>query len=111
MVSNLRPSVSDLNASSPALIRAAKVLNYVANELGYNPPGAEEGYLFWTAWNFHNSNSILSVEDYSDKALIYRLHSGEWFGDGGLVVAMAWGLALVLMAASGMCGWSSMPEA
>ena len=39
------------------------VLNYVANELGYNPPGSNEGYLFWTAWNFHNSDSILSIDD------------------------------------------------
>ena len=29
----------------------------------YNPDGSEEGYLFWTAWFFHNADSILSIED------------------------------------------------
>jgi len=37
-----------------------------------------------------------------DKPFLYRLHSGEAFGDGGLVAAMAWGLALALLAVSGL---------
>jgi uncharacterized iron-regulated membrane protein len=41
------------------------------------------------------------VESYVDKPFLYRLHSGEAFGDGGLVVAMFWGLALVTMSVSG----------
>ena len=63
VVKTARPSVANLNTISPSLVRAEKVLDYVANELGYNPPGSEEGYLFWTAWNFHSSNSILSIDD------------------------------------------------
>lgn len=63
LLRDLRPSVGDLNDATPELIRTGKVLNYVANELLYNPPGSEEGYLFWTAWFFHNANSILSIED------------------------------------------------
>jgi phospholipid/cholesterol/gamma-HCH transport system substrate-binding protein len=63
LLRDLRPSVRDLNRSTPALSRVGRVLNYVANELGYNPPGSEEGYLFWTAWFFHNASSILSIED------------------------------------------------
>jgi uncharacterized iron-regulated membrane protein len=51
------------------------------------------------------TGALLSVEDYRDKPLLYRLHSGEAFGDGGLVVAMAWGLALATMAASGLVIW------
>ena len=45
----LRPSLRDLNRATPRLVRIGKVLNYLANELGYNPPGPEEGYLFWLA--------------------------------------------------------------
>jgi uncharacterized iron-regulated membrane protein len=48
------------------------------------------------------SGRLLSQESYSDKPLLYRIHSGEFFGDGGLVFAMGWGLALALVGASGL---------
>jgi len=48
-----------------------------------------------------NSGALVKNEVYADKPFLYRLHSGEAFGDGGLVVAMFWGLALALLAASG----------
>lgn len=47
------------------------------------------------------TGALLAVEAYADKPLLYRLHSGEAFGDGGLVVAMAWGLALMALSATG----------
>jgi uncharacterized iron-regulated membrane protein len=47
------------------------------------------------------TGAFLAEESYEDKPLIYRLHSGEAFGDGGLVVAMGWGLALALMSITG----------
>ena len=40
-------------------------------------------------------------EVYADKPFLYRLHSGEAFGDGGFVVAMFWGTALAILAATG----------
>jgi phospholipid/cholesterol/gamma-HCH transport system substrate-binding protein len=63
LVADLRPAVDDLGESTPPLVRTGKVLNQLANELGHNPPGGEEGFLFWTSWFLHNANSILSVED------------------------------------------------
>jgi uncharacterized iron-regulated membrane protein len=48
------------------------------------------------------SGRIVSVEAYADKPLLYRLHSGEAFGDGGLVGAMFWGTALVFLTVSGL---------
>ena len=60
---DLRPALTDLDAVTPALTSAFVVLNYVVNELAYNPEGSEEGYLFWLAWFAHNANSILSIED------------------------------------------------
>jgi phospholipid/cholesterol/gamma-HCH transport system substrate-binding protein len=60
---DLRPALKNLDAVTPHLSNAFSVLQYVVNELGYNPPGAEKGYLFWTAWFFHNADSILSIED------------------------------------------------
>ena len=38
-------------------------MNEVVNELAYNPPGSEEGYLFWFAWSAHLGNSILNMQD------------------------------------------------
>jgi phospholipid/cholesterol/gamma-HCH transport system substrate-binding protein len=63
LVRQLRPSLDLLNRSQPDLDRSIDVLTYVANELGYNPPGTEEGYLFWLSWFFHNSASMLSIQD------------------------------------------------
>ena len=63
VAADLRPALKNLNAVTPHLSQAFTVLNYVVNELGYNSPGPEEGYLFWAAWFFHNADSILSIED------------------------------------------------
>lgn len=59
----LRPSLRNLNNATPRLVRVGEVLNYLANELGYNPPGSEEGYLFWVPWFAHNAQSTVSVDD------------------------------------------------
>jgi phospholipid/cholesterol/gamma-HCH transport system substrate-binding protein len=52
-----------LRAVSPDIRTAFRVLDYAANEVSYNPPGADEGYLFWLAWASHNVDSLMSVED------------------------------------------------
>jgi uncharacterized iron-regulated membrane protein len=62
------------------------------------PGGGEDRRLVLDA----ETGPVVGVESYIDKPFLYRLHSGEAFGDGGLVVAMFWGLALVLMTVSGM---------
>jgi phospholipid/cholesterol/gamma-HCH transport system substrate-binding protein len=71
LLADLRPALADLVRAAPDLVRTGELLNYVANELGYNPPGAEEGYLFWASWFFHNAATILSLED---------AHGGVWRG-------------------------------
>ena len=48
------------------------------------------------------TGALIKTESYEDKPFINRLHSGEAFGDGGLVVGMFWGLALVILTASGL---------
>lgn len=45
---------------------------------------------------------VIKVEAYADKPFLTRLHSGEAFGDGGLVVAMFWGLSLAVLTATGL---------
>ena len=62
------------------------------------PAGGEDRKLVFDA----RTGALLSNETYADKPFLYRLHSGEAFGDGGLVVAMFWGLSLVVLTASGL---------
>jgi uncharacterized iron-regulated membrane protein len=49
-----------------------------------------------------NTGALLRMEGYVDKPFLIRLHSGEAFGDGGLVGAMFWGLSLVALTVSGI---------
>ncbi len=62
------------------------------------PGGGEHRKLVFDA----KSGALLSNETYADKPLLYRVHSGEFLGDGGLVVAMGWALALTITVASGL---------
>jgi phospholipid/cholesterol/gamma-HCH transport system substrate-binding protein len=39
------------------------VLNNLFDTLAYNPPGNEEGYLFWTAWANHNAPFVFNSQD------------------------------------------------
>jgi uncharacterized iron-regulated membrane protein len=48
------------------------------------------------------TGTIDKVESYADKPFINRLHSGEAFGDGGLVGAMFWALALLVLSITGL---------
>lgn len=60
---DLGPATRDLSAVTPSLATSFQVLNYVANELGYNPQGSNEGFLYWLAWFAHNGNSMLGSQD------------------------------------------------
>ena len=62
------------------------------------PAGGEDRRLVFDA----QSGQLLQEASYVDKPFIKRLHSGEAFGDGGLVVAMFWGLALAAISVSGI---------
>ncbi len=62
-------------------------------------PGGGEDRLFVVD---AKSGQLLREEAYADKPLLHRIHSGEFFGDGGLVFAMLWGLSLAVLSASGL---------
>jgi phospholipid/cholesterol/gamma-HCH transport system substrate-binding protein len=62
-VKQLKPALGDLAAATPDLTRTFKVVNYLLDELAYNPPGSQEGYLFWVAWANHLGNQIFSTQD------------------------------------------------
>ena len=62
-VRDLRAAAKDLAVVTPRLTRSFKVLNTLFNTLAYNPPGDEEGYLFWTAWGAPRRRTLCSTQD------------------------------------------------
>ncbi len=48
------------------------------------------------------TGEVLSVEDYAEDSFILRLHSGEAFGDGGMVLGMVWGTLLFALTVTGI---------
>jgi phospholipid/cholesterol/gamma-HCH transport system substrate-binding protein len=62
-VKELRPATKDLAEATPALTRTFVVVNYLLDELAYNPPGEEEGYLFWLSWANHIGNQVFTTQD------------------------------------------------
>jgi uncharacterized iron-regulated membrane protein len=121
----LRDVVSPLTAGTPATLAAAdseiaRALATVASRAGNvpvdrvtlefkgeapvvtvftgRPTGGEDRKYVLDA----HTGALVKEEAYADKPFLYRLHSGEAFGDGGLVVAMGWALALVWLTISGL---------
>ena len=57
------PRRSPRLSADPSLQDALQVFDYVTNELGYNPGGRDQGYLYWMDWFFHNWDSVFSTGD------------------------------------------------
>jgi phospholipid/cholesterol/gamma-HCH transport system substrate-binding protein len=62
-VRDLRKAAGDLAVATPRLVKTFKFVNTVLNELAYNPPGSEEGFLFWNSWAAHNAATVFGTED------------------------------------------------
>ena len=62
-VRDLRQAAGPLKSASQDLGGGLTELNLLLNALSYNPPGQEEGYLFYLAWLNHNTNSLFTVQD------------------------------------------------
>lgn len=63
-IASLRPAARGLSKITPDLDRAFRVLNYLGNELAFNPPGkADEGYLFWNVWANHLASLVFGTGD------------------------------------------------
>jgi phospholipid/cholesterol/gamma-HCH transport system substrate-binding protein len=59
----LAPASQRLARTIPNLSKSVGVLNTLFNELAYQPPGAEHGYLFWGSWLAHIADSLVSAQD------------------------------------------------
>ena len=62
-VKHLKQAAGPLAGTVNGLSGSLTELNNLTNALAYNPPGAEEGYLYWTAWLNHNTNNIFLTQD------------------------------------------------
>ena len=62
------------------------------------PDGGEDRKIIINA----RTGELVRTEAYVDKPFLVRLHSGEAWGDGGLVFAMLWGLALTISVITGI---------
>lgn len=62
-VKHLKGLSKPLAPTVEGLKSGIKNLNRLLNVLAYDPPGAEEGYLFWFAWLGHNTNSLFTLQD------------------------------------------------
>jgi phospholipid/cholesterol/gamma-HCH transport system substrate-binding protein len=62
-VRDLRPTAADLAETTPRLRRTFQVLNSAFNLFAYNPPGKEEGFLFWQTWLNHAGATIFNTMD------------------------------------------------
>ena len=59
----LRRPARDLAKATPDLMKFTEVFNALFNELAYDPPGKENGYLFYLPWANHNTNSTIASQD------------------------------------------------
>lgn len=59
----LRPAAAGFAEVQPELADTFEVFNNLFNGIAYNPPGKQEGYLFWLAWANHMAASMLSSQD------------------------------------------------
>ena len=62
-VKHLQQASGPLAETGTATAKSLADINRLFNAWAYNPPGSEEGYLFWTAWLNHNANSTAQLQD------------------------------------------------
>jgi phospholipid/cholesterol/gamma-HCH transport system substrate-binding protein len=62
-VRDLRRAASDLAVVTPRLVRVTQFANALLNTLAYNPPGSEEGFLFWASWINHLGATVYTAQD------------------------------------------------
>jgi phospholipid/cholesterol/gamma-HCH transport system substrate-binding protein len=63
VVKVLRPAARDLADLTPDFGNSLKIANYLLNTLAYNPPGDDEGYMFWVSWLNHIGPTVFSTQD------------------------------------------------
>jgi phospholipid/cholesterol/gamma-HCH transport system substrate-binding protein len=63
LAEDLARTATGLKTDTPNLTQAFKGIEYITNELAYNPGGANPGFLYWLAWFAHNVDSFVGNTD------------------------------------------------
>jgi phospholipid/cholesterol/gamma-HCH transport system substrate-binding protein len=63
VITQLRPAAHDLAQVIPNLTTTFRIVNYLFNELAFNPPAPDQSYLFWLSWANHSGTSIFETQD------------------------------------------------
>ena len=63
LVKELQPTMRDLAIAAPDVTETFKQVNYIFDLAAYNPPGEEEGFLFWVSWVNHLGVSVFNIQD------------------------------------------------
>ena len=63
VITQLRPAAHDLAQVIPNLTTTFRIVNYLFNELAFNPPAPDQSYLFWLSWANHSGTSIFETSD------------------------------------------------
>ena len=59
----LRPAAHDLAQVIPSLTTTFRIINYLFNDLAFNPTPPDRSYLFWLAWANHTGATVFSSQD------------------------------------------------
>ena len=62
-VRELRGAAEELAPTTKRFNAIFGIVNELLDTLAYNPPGNEEGYLFWGAWANHDASFIFNTQD------------------------------------------------
>ena len=62
-VRKLRLAAEELAPTTSRLNSVFGIVTDLLNTLAYNPPGDEEGFLFWTAWANHDAAFVFNTQD------------------------------------------------
>jgi phospholipid/cholesterol/gamma-HCH transport system substrate-binding protein len=63
VLKTLKPAAVNLGQATPPAAKTLSVFSRFLNAEAFNPPGNEQGYLFWAAWLSHNANSLTALQD------------------------------------------------
>ncbi|MBK5230443.1 MAG: MCE family protein [Thermoleophilia bacterium] len=77
LLNELAPAASGFKKLAPDATKATASFNKLLDTVAYNPPGAEEGYLYWLTWFNHLGASAFSRADAAGP-----LQSGAIIGTG-----------------------------
>ena len=62
-VKTLATTAGELKVTLPKLDTSFQIVNQLFNGLAYNPPGKQEGFLYWLTWANHSTASMFGAQD------------------------------------------------